>query len=216
MRITKRQLRRIIRESILSEQKMLDIITSPYEDVEVFNILANYALNDDMQGALKDPTLKPIIDANDMDLIIDQSKNYIPYVGKPKSGYDAPPGWNIDDVYDFLEELEEKSYEAFSKKESGDHSRLPAAKERELIGQSLNQSYVMPDEIKGLEFQVRRKGGKASNINIEDERTTSNISADSASQAGFTLDDIIKVLIDGGAKERKKRAPIKSTPPVYD
>ena len=89
MRITKRQLRRIIRESILSEQKMLDIITSPYEDVEVFNILANYALNDDMQGALKDPTLKPIIDANDMDLIIDQSKNYIPHVGKPKSGYDC-------------------------------------------------------------------------------------------------------------------------------
>ena len=77
-------------------------------------------------------------------------------------------------------------------------------------------NYVMPDEIKGIEFQVRRKGGVPSNINIDDDRTESNISADDAKRAGVTLDDIVKVLIDGGAKERKKQQPRKFTPPMYD
>ena len=77
-------------------------------------------------------------------------------------------------------------------------------------------NYVMPDEIKGIEFQVRRKGGVPSNINIEDDRSESNISADDAKRAGVTLDDIVKVLIDGGAKERKKQQPRKFTPPMYD
>jgi hypothetical protein len=67
-----------------------------------------------------------------------------------------------------------------------------------------------------MEFQIRRKNGKPSNINIEDDDAIGNITADQAQQAGFTLDDIVAVLIDNGAKERKKQKPIKHTPPMYD
>ena len=55
MKITKRQLRQIIRESLLVEVEMQDIIVNSYEDVEDYNILANYALANDIQGALADP-----------------------------------------------------------------------------------------------------------------------------------------------------------------
>ena len=77
-------------------------------------------------------------------------------------------------------------------------------------------SYVMPDDIKRIEFQVRRSGGKPTNINIENPRMVSNITAREVERQGLTLDDIAKVLRDGGAKERKKSPTQKYTPPVYD
>ena len=90
MRVTKRQLRQIIKEEvhraalILSENKMLDIITNPYEPVEDINILANYALRDDMQGALKDPALKYYIDKNEASMLVDDSRSWIDLVGDEK------------------------------------------------------------------------------------------------------------------------------------
>ena len=222
MRVTKRQLRQIIKEEvrraalILSENKMLDIITNPYEPVEDINVLANYALRDDMQGALKDPALKYYIDKNEASMLVDDSRSWIDLVGDEKQLGPAPEGWDVDKVYDFVERFEDEAYKVFSKKEKGEHNSLPAKKEREVIGSALFMNYVMPDEIKGIEFQVRRKGGVPSNINIEDDRSESNISADDAKRAGVTLDDIVKVLIDGGAKERKKQQPRKFTPSMYD
>ena len=55
MKITKTQLRRIIRESLLIEAEMQNIIVNEYEDVDVFNRIANYALTNDIAGALADP-----------------------------------------------------------------------------------------------------------------------------------------------------------------
>ena len=54
------------------------------------------------------------------------------------------------------------------------------------------------------------------NINIEDDNIVSNINHEEATRNGLTLDDIAKVLLDGGAKERKKQKPVKYTPPMYD
>ena len=53
MRVIKTStLRKLIRESLLREnQEIIDIVTNPYEDVTDINILANYALRDDMPGA---------------------------------------------------------------------------------------------------------------------------------------------------------------------
>ena len=106
----------------------------------------------------------------------------------------APEGWDLKKVQAFFRDFEDEAYKVFSKKEQGDHASLPAKQEREIIGQALSQQYVMPDEIKGIEFQVRRKGGKPSIINIEDDNTVSNIRAEDATQQGLTLDDIINVL----------------------
>jgi len=218
MKITKRQLRRIIKESILRESaKMIDIITNDHEDVEDFNILANYALNNDMQGAMTDPELKYYIDKNEVSYLVDDAHGWFKRVGGAGLySLPAPPGWDLKKVNQFMKAFEDEAYNSFNKKESGDHGSLPAKKEREIIGQALSQQYVMPDEIKELEFQVRRKGGKPSSINIEDDNTVSNIRAEDAIQQGLTLDDIINVLRDSGAKERGKQRPVKHTPPMYD
>jgi hypothetical protein len=163
---------------------------------------------------MTDPELKYYIDKNEVSYLVDDARGWFPRVGAGKTP--APPGWDLNKVNQFMEAFEDEAYSSFSKKEQGDHGSLPAKKEREIIGQALGQRYVMPDEIKELEFQVRRKGGKSSGINIEDDNTVSNIRAEDATQQGLTLDDIIKVLRDSGAKERGKQKPVKHTPPMYD
>ena len=210
-------LRKIIRNSLLlNEAEMLPIVVNSYEDVEDINRLANYALNDDMQGALKDPEIKYYIEKNEVQYLVDDSKGWLHLVGDEKQMGPAPEGWNLDDVYSFIEDFEDEAFKIFSHKEKGEHASLPAKKEREIIGNALTMSYVMPDDIETIEFQIRRKGGKPSNINIEDDNMVSNITAQEVERQGLTLDDIVKVLRDGGAKERKKQKPIKHTPPMYD
>ena len=169
-----------------------------------------------MQGALKDKELQYYINNNEAGMLVDDSKGWLHLVGDEKQMGPAPEGWDLDKVYDFIADFEDEAYKAFSQKDKQAHASLPNKVEREIIGSALTQSYVMPDEIKGLEFQIRRKGGKPSNINIEDDSMVSNIRAEDAERKGLTLDDIIKVLQDNGAKERKKQKPIRHTPPMYD
>jgi len=217
MKITKRQLRRIIKESILAEQEMISIVRNDYEDVEDINILANYALRNDMQGALRDPELQYYIDKNETGYLVDDSYGWLKHVGDEVSyNMPAPEGWDLKKVYQFFKDFEDEAYRVFINKEKGDHANLPNKLEREIIGGALNQSYIMPDEIEDIAFQIRRKGGKPMNINIEDDNIVSNINHEEATRNGLTLDDIVKVLRDGGAKERKKQKPIKHTPPIYD
>lgn len=196
---------------------MLSIVRNDYEDVEDINILANYALRDDMQGALRDPDLQHYIDKNEMGYLVDDSWGWLKHVGDEDSyNMPAPEGWDLKKVSQFFKDFEDEAYSVFSKKEKGDHTSLPAKKERETIGQALTQQYVMPDEIKEIEFQIRRKGGQVNNINIENDNMTTNISSQAAKQNGVTFDDIIKTLRGGGAKERKQQKPVKHTPPMYD
>lgn len=218
MKITKKQLRQIIRESLLVEaREMLELVTSPYEDLTDINVLANYALNNDMQGALKDPVLRSYVEKNETYFLIDNAYDYLKYVGDTKQGLPpAPEGWNLDKVYDFVEKFENEAFKAFSQQKDQSHDALPAKKEREIIGKALTMSYVVPDDIKRIEFQVRRSGGKPTNINIENPSVVSNITAREVERQGLTLDDIAKVLRSGGAKERKKSPSRKYTPPVYD
>tara|TARA_Y100001937_G_scaffold49050_1_gene68370 strand:+ start:507 stop:1220 length:714 start_codon:yes stop_codon:yes gene_type:complete len=237
MKISSRGLRKIIRESLrmreiciyeirdmgedrvghLVETKMLDIITNSYENVEDINILANYALRNDMQGALKDPELQYYIDNGEGGMLVDDSYGWLKYVGDTDQGMPpAPEGWDLDKIYDFMRRFEDESGNEWMRREKGTHDKLPNKKERELIGKALTMSYVMPDEIKEIEFQVRRSKGKITNINIENPDIVSNLNHEEVTRAGFTMDDIINVLRDGGAKERKKQKPIKHTPPMYD
>lgn len=217
MKITKSRLRKIIRESLLSERKKLDIVTSKYEDTTSINALANHALNNDMQGALADPELQWHIDNNEVGGLVDDSYGWLKYVGNKDYGmYPAPEGWDLQKVYDFVKRFEDEAWRAFSQKEAGAHTSLPNKLEREIIGNALSQSYVMPDDIKNIEFQIRRKAGKPSNINIEDDHMVSNITAKEVERLGLTLDDIANVLRGNGAHERKKQKPVKHTPPMYD
>ena len=82
MKITKRQLRKIIKESILAEGEMQDIIVNSYEDVEDYNVLANYALANDIQGALADPTIKHYVDKNEMGWFADDAITWLRWLEK--------------------------------------------------------------------------------------------------------------------------------------
>ena len=220
MKLSEKQLRKIIREQLIilegAAPEMTPIVTNPYENVDDINRLANYALKGDMAGALRDPELKYYVDNNEAMYLVDDSYGWLPLVGDEKQMGPAPKGWDLDNIIDFFKEFEDEAFKLYSQKEKGEHNSLPAKKEREIIGNALTMSYVMPDDIKGIEFQIRRKGGNPSNINIEDDGMVSNIRAEDATRHGLTLDDIIKVLRDNGAKERSRRKPIKHTPPMYD
>ena len=222
MRVTKRQLRGLIREALLQEQtKMLDILTNPYEDVSDINILANYALRDDMQGALKDKELQYYIDKNEAAMLVDDSMGWLKHVGDEQYEMPAPEGWDLDKIYTFFNKFADEAYKAYDKKSKAASAAAPNRAERKAIGRAFTFDDVSEDEIAYITFQLRRKGGKVVNINMEDHDSklgnmTTGMSEEEAKRLGTTLDKIEKVLRDGGAKERKKSKPIRHTPSMYD
>ena len=117
MRITRRQIRQVLKESLLVEADMQDIIVNSYEDVEIYNILANYALNNDIQGALADPEIKPYVEKNEVQWISDEAGGWFENVGQP--GYEdempAPEGWDRDAAYKFLTDLENAAWKVYDK-----------------------------------------------------------------------------------------------------
>ena len=117
MKINKRQLRKIIRESLLVENKMQDIIVNSYEDVEDYNILANYALANDIQGALADPTIKHYVDKNEMGWFADDAITWFEQVGGDEGYLPAPEGWDSDKAFDFLKDIESAAWKVYQKQE---------------------------------------------------------------------------------------------------
>ena len=100
----------------------------------------------------------------------------------------------------------------------------PNKKELEAIGGSYGP--VEPREVEYLTYQPIRRGGKVVAFQIEDSETpwgtmplghsTFTVNDAWAKQHGTTIDKIISMLEKGGATLRKKRKPIKHTPPMYD
>ena len=210
------QLRHIIKESLLLEAEMLPIMVNPYEDLDTMNRVANYALTNDIRGALADE----MVNYEDLDLDLDEMNGWVQYVGKDDGHFSeeaiVPDNWDLDKVYKFMRDLEGAWLSQRMTMGNAAHKSGKNVKEREVIGNGLSYDYVLPEDIKGITFQVRRRGGQPSNINIEDEDTVGNISVQQAGNEGLTLDDIISVLKAGGAKERKKQKSVRPTPPIYD
>ena len=214
MLISRGRLRDLIKESILKEE-MIPIIVNPYEDLDTMNRVANYALTNDIKGALADDH----VNYENLDLDLDEMRGWVKRVGEENWMSDnavVPDNWDANKVHQFMEDLENAWYDHRGQKMDADHKAGSNVKEREIIGSALTVSYVSPEEIKGITFQIRRKGGNPSNINLETDTQLGNIRAEDATRAGFTLDDIIDVLRNNGAKERKKQKPIRHTPPLYD
>ena len=213
---TKARLKKIIKESLLVEADMLPIMVNPYEDLDTMNRVANYALTNDIKGALADE----MVNYEGLDMDLDGMHGWVQYVGEDDGHFSedavVPDNWDLDKVYEFMKDLESAWMKQQGESSDSAHSAAPDVKEREVIGNGLSYDYVLPEDISGITFQVRRRGGTPSNINLEDEDTVGNISAQRAGDYGLTLDDIIDVLRDGGAKERKKQKPVKHTPPMYD
>ena len=196
MRITTGQLREIIKESLLLEAEDFS------SKLKKIRMLLD---KDDFEAAAK--------------MYADMNENPS-YIGGEIEAlifdYDETAGFFADADAEDAEEFEDLVYGYVNEKERGDHQNLPNKLEREVIGQALTQSFVLPADFKEIEFQVRMRGGKPYNINIEDDNTLSNIGPTDLRQAGVKIEDVIKVLRDYGARERKKQKPIRRTPPMYD
>ena len=216
MKISRRQLRKIIKESLLLEAEMLPILVNPYEDLDTMNRVANYALTNDIQGALADE----MVNYEDLDLDLDEMQGWVRHVGKDSDHFSeeavVPDNWDLDKVYKFMKDLENAWMKSQGEASDAEHTSAPNVKEREVIGGGLSYDYVLPKDLKGITYQVRRRSGQPSNINIEDADTVGNISTGRAEDYGLTLDDIIAVLKAGGARERKKQKSVRPMPQMYD
>ena len=216
MKITKRQLRKIIKESLLKEE-MLKIISNPHSpETETFNRIANYAINNDLEGALADTEW---VNTPDLDLDLDSMGEWVGRVGDSSWMSDdtvVPDNWDADAVWDFMKKLEKAWYN--QKRQSGDneHRMSPNVREREAIGAVLARGYVLPEDLPSISYQIRRKGGKPVIINIEDDNTMGDLDLRDTNNYGTTFRQIIKVLDAGGAKLIKRRKRNRYPSPIYD
>ena len=222
MKITRKQIRNILKEALLNEKReMLPIMVNPYEDLETMNRVANYALDNDIEGALADE----MVNYENLDMDLDEMRGWVTKVGKNDGSYSedavVPDNWDLAKVQKFMNDLENAWYEKQGEAADAEHASEPSKGEREVIGSSLTMKYVTRDDIKRITYQIRRKGGKPSNINLEYKpegggSDFGNITADQAKRAGFDLQKIADVLYAYGGKEQKKSPSVKRTPPMYD
>jgi len=108
MKITVKQLRRVIRRSILKEG-MLKIIANSYSpETEVYNRIANYAINNDIQGALADTEW---VNTPELDMDLDGMHAWVSKVGAGGDWMDddvvVPENWDANLVEDFMYDLED-------------------------------------------------------------------------------------------------------------
>ena len=155
MKISKRQLRSIIKESLLVEKKMQDIIVNQYEDVEDYNILANYALANDIQGALADPTIKHYVDKNEMGWFADDAITWFEMVGEDEY-MPAPEGWDSDATFQFLKDLESAAWKVYQKQEDAAIAADPDKEFLEFLGNEWT-STISPDDMKGIKWKEYKK-----------------------------------------------------------
>lgn len=220
MKITRRQIRKIIKETLLLETEMIPILVNTYEDLDTMNRVANYALTNDIKGALADE----MVNYENLDMDLDEMRGWVSEVGKDEGAFSeeavVPDNWDLNKVYKFMEDLERAWMDQQGAASDSKHQSDPGVKEREVIGNSLTMDYIDFDELKNVTYQIRRKGGEPANINLEynddGARDFGNITADQVRRAGLSMADVIEILSDGGAKEQKKSPSVKPTPQMYD
>ena len=222
MQISERQLRKLIRESLLVEGEMQDIIVNSYEDVEDYNILANYALTNDIQGALADPTIKQYVDKNEMGWVADEAGGWFETVGEyeDEGGPSAPEGWDVQKAYKFLRDLEDAAWKVYSKQMDAAIAADPDKEFLEYLGNQFT-STIAPDDMPGIKWKEYKKymrlkpppsishGVGEITINKEDYQYNSG-------KPG-TWDEFKDFLTARAGGQLGRRAPYRrSPPPVYD
>ena len=155
LKITKRQLRKIIKESLLTEGEMQDIIVNSYEDVEDYNILANFALTGDIAGALAHPDIKHYVDKNEMGWIADEAITWFEQVGEVDDP-PAPAGWDSNKAYQFLRDLENAAWKVYNKQASAAIKNDPDKEFLEFLGNQWT-SMIEPNDMKGIKWKEYKK-----------------------------------------------------------
>ena len=217
MKITRRQIRQIIKESLLVEADMQDIIVNQYEDVEDYNVLANYALANDMQGALADPTIKHYVDNNEMGWFADDAITWFEMVGEDEY-MPAPEGWDSDKAHKFLKDIESAAWKVYQKQEDAAIAADPDKEFLEFLGNQWT-STISPNDLEGIKWKEYKKyirlkpppsishGVGEINISKEDIKGL---------YSGAYEDFMDFLTTRAGGDAGRRPAYKKSPPPIYD
>ena len=200
MKITKKQLRQIIKETLLLE-------------------------SDDFSTKLK--KIRALLDRDEIE---DAAEMYANMNEDPSyfGGELEAIRFEFDETRDFFEnappevhdEFEDLAYEYLSDK--GQKSIASSSYKNELLAISNSfTTQVTPDEVKHIIYQPRVRKGQLANVNMEDnEGMLGNIATgmtpDEAKRYGTTLEKVIEVLDTLGATKRTRRKPVKMSLPYYD
>jgi len=220
MKITRRQIRQIIKESLLVEGEMQDIIVNQHEDVEDYNILANYALTNDIQGALADPAIKHYVDKNEMGWVADEAGGWFESVGEYEDDGGPPPpeGWDAQKAYQFLRDLEDAAWKVYSKQMDAAIASDPDKEFLEFLGNQWT-STISPDDMEGIKWKEYKKyirlkpppsiSHGVGEINIQKDEVKRLYSG--------ALEDFMDFLTTrAGGDAGRRPAYKKSPPPMYD
>jgi hypothetical protein len=220
MRITRRKIREIIKEALLTEGELQDIIVNSYEDVEDYNILANYALANDIQGALADPAIKHYVDKNEMGWVADEAGGWFEHVGSEEYGDEmpAPEGWDRDAAFEFLRDLENAAWRVYDKQAKAAIAGDPDKEFLEFLGNQWS-SMIEPNDLEGIKWKEYKKyirlkpppsiSHGVGEINIQKDEINGLYSG--------ALEDFLDFLTTrtGGDAGKRPNRP-KPTPPLYD
>lgn len=219
MKITKSQLRKIIRETLLVETEMLKIMDNQHEDLSVYNRIANYALTNDIAGAMADPE----VNTDELYWEIDDMRPWVNRVGDEDDHWFAddvvvPDGWNADAVYEFMGDLENAWHDDQAKK---DHAAVAADPDQDWLKFMANEftSVVTPNDLETLGWKeykryIRLSPPDALSHAMGEIHITNDDLSDSSSPG--TREEFVEFLTNRAGKTLKKRKIYRSPPPYYD
>ena len=219
MKVTNRHLRKIIRESLLVETEMLKIMDNAYEDLSVFNRIANYALTDDIAGAMADPE----VNTDELYWEIDEMRPWVNRVGDDSDNWFAddavvPDGWDADAVYEFMGDLENAWHDDQAKK---DHAAVAADPDKDWLKFMANEftSTIVPNDLESLGWKEYKRyirlSPPSSISHAVGEIHITNDDFSSGHSPG-TREEFVDFLTKRGGKTLKKRKIYRSPPPLYD
>jgi len=214
---TKIRLKKNIKESLLKEVKMQDIITNPYENVDDYNILANFALADDIAGALAHPDIKHYVDQNEMAWIADEAIGWFEQVGKA-TDLPAPEGWDSDKAYEFLKDLENAAWKVYEKQADASIAGDPDREFLEFLGNQWS-SMIEPNDMEGIKWKeykkyIRLKPPPSISHGVGEIHITKEDTENLYSGAWEDFKDFLTTRAGGQLSKRKARP--KPRMPYYD
>jgi len=206
-----------IKQLLLREEHQT-IIQNPYEDVDDYNVLANYALTGDIAGALADPALKPYVDNNEMGFIADEAIGWFSNVGEEGYNMPAPEGWDSNKAYQFLRDIEDAAYDEYSKAMKARISSDPDTAWLRFLGNQFTAG-IEPSDMEGIKWKKYKKYVRLSpppsishgigeiTVSMEDYEWNSD-------KPG-TWDDFIDFLERRAGGQLGRRKPYKRSPGSY-
>jgi hypothetical protein len=218
MKVTKIQLRRIIKESLLTEAEMLKIISNQYSpETETFNRIANYALNNDIAGAMADPE----VNTDELYWEIDEMRPWVSRVGSSEEWCAddcvVPDGWDADAVYDFMEDLEHAWHQDQAKKDRAAVAGDPDKDWLEFLEDEWTTT-ITPKDLETLGWKEYKRYIRLSPPSSIDHAVGEiHVVNDAFLQdAPGTREEFVEFLTKRAGKTLKKRKIYRSPPPLYD